>query len=199
MAFRASLRPVALAARSGIASTVRTTRAFHQTPAAMVKVGDKVPYLDVLREGSPANTVNLAEELAAEDGIIIGVPGAYSPGCSQKHIPSYLTHPNLKDAGKVFVVSVNDPFVMSAWGEALDPSGTQGIRFLADPSGEFTKALELDFDATKIFGNHRSKRYALVVQNGKVKSTHIEPDGTGTNESLADKVLGASSKVDWNA
>lgn len=199
MAFRACLRPVALAARSGIASTVRTTRAFHPTPAAMIKVGDGIPHLDVLREGSPANTVNLAEELAAEDGIIIGVPGAFSPGCSQKHIPSYLTHPNLKDAGKVFVVSVNDPFVMSAWGESLDPSGTQGIRFVADPSGEFTKALDLDFDATKIFGNHRSKRYALVVQNGKVKSTHIEPDGTGTNESLADKVLGASSKVDWSA
>ena len=78
MAFRASLRPVALAARSGIASSVRTTRAFHSTPAALVKVGDGVPYLDVLREGSPANTVNLAEELSAEDGIIIGVPGAFS-------------------------------------------------------------------------------------------------------------------------
>ncbi|KKY29420.1 putative tsa family protein [Diaporthe ampelina] len=113
MAFRASLRPVALAARSGIASSVRTTRAFHSTPAALVKVGDGVPYLDVLREGSPANTVNLAEELSAEDGIIIGVPGAFSPGCSQKHIPSYLTHPDLKDAGKVFVVSVNDPFDLS--------------------------------------------------------------------------------------
>lgn len=67
-----------LAARSGIASTVRTTRAFHSTPAALIKVGDKVPYLDVLREGSPANTVNLAEEFSAEDGIIIGVPGAFS-------------------------------------------------------------------------------------------------------------------------
>lgn len=69
---------MALAARSGIASTVRTNRAFHSTPAALVKVGDSVPHLDVLREGSPANTVNLAEELSAEDGIIIGVPGAFS-------------------------------------------------------------------------------------------------------------------------
>ena len=78
MAFRASLRPVALAARSGIASTVRAPRAFHSTPAALVKVGDAVPHSDFLREGSPANTVNLAEELSAEDGIIIGVPGAFS-------------------------------------------------------------------------------------------------------------------------
>lgn len=69
---------MALVARSGIASTVRTTRPFHSTPAALVSVGDSVPHLDVLREGSPANTVNLAEEFAAEDGIIIGVPGAFS-------------------------------------------------------------------------------------------------------------------------
>lgn len=69
---------MALAARSGIASTARTTRAFHSTPAALIKVGDGLPHLDVLREGSPANTVDLAEELSAEDGIIIGVPGAFS-------------------------------------------------------------------------------------------------------------------------
>lgn len=87
------------------------------------------------------------------------------------------------------------------------------IRFLGDPAGEFTKALDLDFDATPIFGNPRSKRYALVIQDGKVKSAHVEPDNTGTNGtsyalapphthlictnlflpavSLADKVLGA--------
>lgn len=69
---------MALAARSGIASTVKATRAFHPTPAALVKVGDAIPHLDVLREASPANTVNLAEEFSAEDGIIIGVPGAFS-------------------------------------------------------------------------------------------------------------------------
>jgi peroxiredoxin 5 len=78
MAFRASLRPLALAARSGLASTGRANRAFHSTPAALVKVGDGVPNLAVLREGSPANTVNLAEEFSADDGIIIGVPGAFS-------------------------------------------------------------------------------------------------------------------------
>ena len=54
------------------------------------------------------------------------------------------------------------------------------IRYLADPAGEFTKALDLDFDATGIFGGHRSKRYALVIQDGVVKSAHVEPDSTGT-------------------
>ncbi|KUI58255.1 Peroxiredoxin-5, mitochondrial [Cytospora mali] len=197
MAFRTSLRPLTLTARSGLASA--TSRGFHSTRPAFVKVGDAIPNLEVLTENSPANKVNLAKELSTGNGIIIGVPGAFSPGCSQKHIPSYLTHPNLTKAGKVFVVAVNDPFVMKAWGEALDPSATHGVRFVADPSAEFTSALELDFDATKIFGNVRSKRYALVVENGKVKSAHVEPDGTGTNESMADKVLGASGSTDWNA
>lgn len=90
MAFSASLRPMALAARSGLASTVRANRAFHSTPAALVKVGDRVPNLDILREGSPANTVNLAEELSAEDGIIIGVPGAFSTSISVLISPAVL-------------------------------------------------------------------------------------------------------------
>lgn len=80
---------MALAARSGIASTVRAPRAFHSTPAALIKVGDSVPHLDVLREGSPGNTVNLAEELSAEDGIIIGVPGAFST-CASHQCPAHL-------------------------------------------------------------------------------------------------------------
>ncbi|KAF3763791.1 Redoxin-domain-containing protein [Cryphonectria parasitica EP155] len=196
MAFRSSLRPLSLAARSSLMSS---SRGFHSTRPAFVKVGDSIPNLEVLAEGSPANKVNLAKELATGKGLIIGVPGAFSPGCSQKHIPSYLKHPNLQDAGKVFVVSVNDPFVMGAWGDALDSSGAIGIRFLADPVAEFTKALDLDFDATKIFGNVRSKRYALVTEDGKVKSTHIESDGTGTNDSMAEKVLGPPTSLDWNA
>jgi len=116
----------------------------------------------------------------------------------------------VKEAGQVFVVSVNDAFVMKAWAEAI--AGQSSVRsflvmvmmlasythelkalqfrFLGDPSAEFTKALDLDFDATKIFGGVRSKRYALVVKDGKISSVHVEPDSTGTNESMADNVLG---------
>lgn len=68
---------------------------------------------------------------------------------------------------------------MKAWGTTLDPSQKSGIRFLADPKAEFTTALDLAFDATAIFGQPRSKRYALVVENGKVKEAHVEPDNTG--------------------
>lgn len=70
---------------------------------------------------------------------------------------------------------------MGAWGTSQDPTGKSGIRFLADPHGELTSALDLSFDSAAIFGNARSKRYALVVENGKVTQAHVEPDNTGLN------------------
>lgn len=105
MSFRTSLRRVALARPAA------ATRAFHTTPRAFVRVGQEIPDLEVLVEDSPGNTVNLAEEFKTGNGYIIGVPAAFSGTCSSQHVPSYMHHAGLKDAGQVFVVSVNDPFV----------------------------------------------------------------------------------------
>jgi 2-Cys peroxiredoxin 5 len=77
-----------------------------------------------------------------------------------------------------------------AWADSLDPSGKSGIRFLGDPTGKFTEALDLSFDSSAIFGNNRSKRYVLLVEDGKVKEAFVEPDNTGLNVSAAEKVLG---------
>ncbi|KAG7145686.1 Peroxiredoxin-5 like protein [Verticillium longisporum] len=184
MAFRAVTRRAAFA-RPAVAA-----RAFHSTPRAFVRVGDEIPDLNVLVEDSPANKVNLADEFKSANGLIIGVPAAFSGTCSASHVPSYINHPKLKEAGSVFVVSVNDPFVMKAWADQMDPAQQTGIRFLGDPTAEFTKALNLGWDGSAIFGGIRSKRYALVVENGTVKSAHVEPDNTGTAVSMADKVLG---------
>ncbi|KAI1357421.1 AhpC/TSA family protein [Xylaria arbuscula] len=186
MSFRA-LRRVPAAVRPMMAAS----RAFHSTPRAFVQVGDAVPDVD-LHENSPANKVNLAKEYGSgiANGVIIGVPAAFSPACSASHVPSYINHPKISEAGQVFVVSVNDSFVTKAWGDQLDPTKLSGIRFLADPTGAFTKALDLGFDVIPVFGNTRSKRYAIVVEDGKVKSVHVEPDNTGTDVSMADKVLG---------
>jgi len=164
-------------------------RTFSTTPRACIKVGDKIPNLDVLVENSPANKVNLSE-LTTGKALIIGVPAAFSPSCSNSHIPGYINHPKLKEAGDVFVVAVNDPFVTKAWGSTLDPTGESGIRFLGDPTASFTTALDLSFDGTAIFGGPRSKRYALEVEDGVVKSLHVEPDNTGLDVSAAEKVLG---------
>ena len=86
---------------------------FHASPRAFVKVGDQIPNVELM-EGSPGNKVSIADELKGK-GLIIGVPAAFSPSCSEKHIPGYMADANLKNAGNVFVVSVN--------GKALiDPS-----------------------------------------------------------------------------
>ncbi|PKS13015.1 hypothetical protein jhhlp_000356 [Lomentospora prolificans] len=188
MAFRAPFSRLSLL-RPAI-SPVVPHRAFHATRAAAVRVGDPVPNLEVLCEDSPGNKVNLAEEFGGGDGIIIGVPAAFSGACSTTHVPGYMNHPKLRNVGRVFVVSVNDAFVMKAWGEQLDPAKQTGIRFLGDPSAAFTKALDLDFDGTAIFGGVRGKRYALVIENGHVAAAYVEPDNTGTSVSLAKNVLG---------
>ncbi|MCJ1294275.1 Peroxiredoxin-5, mitochondrial [Xylographa carneopallida] len=186
---------------------VHARAAFHASSPAYVNVGDHVPNLNVLHENSPGDKVNLAAELVG-NGLIIGVPAAFSPSCSNSHIPGYINHPKLSSAGQVFVVSVNDAFVylfmfpildrsstdlddcsMKAWASALDPSNASGIRFLADPAGEFTRTLDLAFDGGAVFGGDRSKRYALVVEDGKVKQVHVEPDNTGVDVSTAEKVL----------
>jgi hypothetical protein len=75
-----------------------------------VKEGDSIPNID-LYEDSPGNKVNLSKELASGKGVVIGVPAAFSPSCSDTHVPGYIASDKLKDAGKVFVVSVNDAFV----------------------------------------------------------------------------------------
>jgi len=112
---------------------------FHNTAPAFVQKGDAIPDLDVLVENSPGNKVNLAKELKGK-GVIIGVPAAFStyipklelklteifmrtnfltlhplgPACSSTHVPGYISHPKLKQAGQVFVVAVNDPFVYAS-------------------------------------------------------------------------------------
>ena len=95
-------------------------------------------------------------------------------------MPGYLSSDKAKNIDKVFVVSVNDAFVMGAWGKALDPEGqAKNFRYVADASGKFIKALDLDFDASGMLGNFRSKRFAMLTQDGKVKSVHVEPDNIG--------------------
>jgi len=155
----------------------------------MVKVGDSIPNVE-LQEGNPGGKVNLADVLKSGKGIILGVPAAFSPSCSETHVPGYIHSEKTKSAGQVFVVAVNDPFVTKAWADSLDPNGKSGIRFLGDPTAQFNEALDLTFDSTAIFGNHRSKRYALLVEDGKVKEAFVEPDNAGLNVSAAEKVLG---------
>ncbi|CAG8956805.1 hypothetical protein HYFRA_00011194 [Hymenoscyphus fraxineus] len=156
----------------------------------MVQVGDSIPSIE-LQEKAPGNNVDLSKELATGSGIVIGVPAAFSPTCSDTHIPGYIVSPKLKDAGKVFVVSVNDPFVMNAWSKSLSTQfGESSIRFLADPAGAFTRALDLEFPAAAMLGTNRSKRYAMVVKDGKVEKIEVEAVPSDAKVSTAEAILG---------
>ncbi|CAI8050190.1 Peroxiredoxin-5, mitochondrial [Geodia barretti] len=104
-----------------------------------IKVGDTLPSLEV-QEGTPATTVNVKDLFASKKGILFGVPGAFTPGCTKTHLPGYVQDwEKLKAKGVEVVacVSVNDVFVMAAWGEARGADGK--VRMLADHNGAYTK------------------------------------------------------------
>ncbi|XP_014214768.1 peroxiredoxin-5, mitochondrial [Copidosoma floridanum] len=163
-------------------------RSFHATSSNMViSVGDKLPSVD-LYEDTPTNKVNLAELSADKKIIIFAVPGAFTPGCSKTHLPGYVQKADelkCKGYNDIVCVSINDPFVMSAWGKDQNAEGK--VRMLADPTGAFTDAVDLAVDLP-VLGGKRSKRYSMIVENGKVTELNVEPDNTGLSCSLADKI-----------
>jgi peroxiredoxin 5 len=153
----------------------------------VIAVGTKLPGVDLF-ENTPADKINLAEAAAQKTIIVFGVPGAFTPGCSKTHLPGYVQKANeLKSKGvsEIFCISVNDPFVMAAWGKEHGAAGK--VRMLADPKAEFTDAIDLGMDISAL-GGKRSKRYSMVVENGKVKEINVEPDNTGLSCSLADHI-----------
>ncbi|CAH1791554.1 unnamed protein product [Owenia fusiformis] len=154
-----------------------------------LKVGDKLPNISVF-EGTPKDKVSLSELFAGKKGVLFAVPGAFTPGCSKTHLPGYIEKYEAlqgKGAGVVACISVNDPFVMDAWGKAQGADGK--IRMLADATGEFTKAIGMDIDLPPL-GGVRSKRYSMVIEDGEVKAVNQEPDNTGLTCSLADNIMG---------
>ncbi|KAL3267574.1 hypothetical protein HHI36_011692 [Cryptolaemus montrouzieri] len=152
-----------------------------------VKVGDSVPAVDLF-EDNPTNKVNLAELAKGKKIIMFAVPGAFTPGCSKTHLPGYVKRADeLKSQGisEIVCVSVNDPFVMGAWGKDQNTQGK--VRMLADPSAELAKKLDLALNIAPL-GGVRSKRYSMVIEDGKITSLQVEPDGTGLSCSLAEAV-----------
>uniref|UniRef100_A0A0K8SP46 Peroxiredoxin-5 n=2 Tax=Lygus hesperus TaxID=30085 RepID=A0A0K8SP46_LYGHE len=152
--------------------------------AMPVQVGDKIPSVD-LYENSPAEKVNTETLCSGKTVVLFAVPGAFTPGCSKTHLPGYVSDAdNLKSNGvdEIVCVSVNDPFVMAAWGQEHKVNGK--VRMLADPSAAFTKAVDLATDLPPL-GGTRSKRYSMVIKDGVVTELNVEPDGTGLTCSLA--------------
>lgn len=142
-----------------------------------ITTGAKLPEAKLLQVGANGpEAVDLGAKLKGRKVVIFGLPGAYTGVCTTAHVPSFIrTIEKFKAKGveEVICVSVNDPFVMKAWGEATGGAAA-GITFLGDADGSFTKAIGLDFDAPPagLFG--RSKRYALLADDGVVSTLHLE-------------------------
>lgn len=152
-----------------------------------VKVGDSIPSVDLF-EGTPMNKVNISDLAKGKKVVLFAVPGAFTPGCSKTHLPGYVKKADdLKAQGisEIVCVSVNDPFVMGAW--AKDQNAEGKVRMLADPSAELAKKLDLAVDIPPL-GGLRSKRYSMVIDDGKITSLQVEPDGTGLSCSLVDAI-----------
>ena len=151
-----------------------------------IQVGQHVPegtLSEVIEEETPGcalgpNNFPVSKLVAGKKVVVFGLPGAFTPTCSAKHVPSYLAHfAELKSRGvdEIWCVSVNDAFVMGAWGRDQKSGGK--IRMLADGSAIWTKALGLDQDLTPKGMGVRSLRYSMLIDDGVVKSLHIEAPG----------------------
>ena len=156
-----------------------------------VKVGDKVPSVKIKRmTAEGVKDVDTGELFAGKKVVLFALPGAFTPTCSAKHLPGFVDkNADLKNKGVDLVacLSVNDAFVMDAWGKSQNVGDK--VAMLADGNGDFTKAMGLEMDGTGFGMGHRSKRYAMVVDNGVVKSLEVEAPGK-FEVSSADAVLG---------
>jgi glutaredoxin/glutathione-dependent peroxiredoxin len=152
-----------------------------------IKVGDRVP------DGKLAETtefdsatqcamapkeVNVADALKGKKVAIFGLPGAYTPTCSAKHVPSYLSNRDqlmAKGVNEIWCVATNDGFVMAHWGR--DQKALGKIRFLGDGSAAWTKALGLELDLNARGMGTRMQRFSMLVDNGVVKQLNVEAPG----------------------
>lgn len=155
-----------------------------------ISVGDKIPnvQLRVLGASGMPEPVNSLDVLGKGKVVLFAVPGAFTPGCSMVHLPGYVKNRDaLKAKGveTIACISVNDPWVVDAWGKA---QGADGIVMLAD-SGDFTKAVGLEMDGSAFGLGTRSQRYSAVLVDGVVTEINVE-DGPGVTVSACEVVLG---------
>ena len=151
-------------------------------------IGDQVPDVNVFELVEQVPQVIRRETLfSSQQVVLFGVPGAYTPTCSAKHLPGFLDHYDdlrRRGADSVICIAVNDPFVMDAWGQAQEVKGR--IRMVADGDGGFTRAMGLRLDLG-VFGlGKRSKRYAMIVDDGVIKHFNVEAGPFVGSSSAAD-------------
>lgn len=143
-----------------------------------IKINDAVPSVKVKAiVGGEASDIDTAELFSTGKSVLFGVPGAFTPTCSQTHLPGYVVHADtIADKGidRIICMSVNDAFVMGAWGKT---SNAEALTLLADGNADFAKALGLEFDGSGFGMGLRCKRFSAIIDNGIVTHLFIENPG----------------------
>ena len=156
-----------------------------------ISPGDNIPdgQLTTMTSEGP-QPMSVEEIFSGRKIVLFAVPGAFTPTCHNQHLPGFLQHADeLKSNGvdTIACISVNDVFVMDAW--AKQSGAKDKILFLADGNGDFAKSIGMELDASAFGMGIRSKRYSMVVDDGVVKSLHVEPEAGQADETSAEKIL----------
>ena len=156
-----------------------------------IQVGDSIPSAKLMQGTAEGPKEISTEELfGGKTVVLFGVPGAFTPTCSAKHLPGFKEKADelkAKGVDTIACVSVNDVFVMKAW--AADQGITDEVLLLADGNGDFTRAVGLEFDGSKFGMGLRSQRYSLIAKDGVVETLNVE-EGGEFKVSSADYMLG---------
>jgi peroxiredoxin len=151
-----------------------------------IKIGDRLPegtlseFIETETAGCSLgpNTFQVADLVKGKKIVIFGLPGAYTPTCSAQHVPGFVQHAaelKAKGVDEIRCISVNDAFVMGAWGREQKATGI--VRMMADGNATFSKALGLDADFSKYGMGTRSQRYSMLVEDGVVRQLNVEQGG----------------------
>ncbi len=157
----------------------------------MISTGEALPDATLIQMGEEGpEEVRISDKTKDRKVVIFAVPGAFTGTCTTAHVPSFIRTKaqfDAKGVDEIICVAVNDPFVMTAWGESTGATEA-GLTMLSDATSEFTKAIGMDFDAPPVGLISRSKRYAMLVQDGKVVALNLE-ENPGTCEISAGESL----------
>ncbi|QSX77393.1 peroxiredoxin [Agrilutibacter solisilvae] len=142
-----------------------------------IQAGDRIPEVALTHILDGVQTIDTRTLFDGKNVVLFAVPGAFTPTCSERHLPGFVQHFDqfLARGISVACVSVNDPFVMQAWGQSQGVP--EGLIMLADGNADFTRAMGLELDASGYGMGIRSKRYALYAQDGVVKKLFVESPG----------------------
>ena len=156
-----------------------------------IQVGDRLPAVNLKQlTADGIKDVSISELTGGRKVVLFAVPGAFTPTCSEKHLPGFVEQAEAikaKGVDAILCVAVNDPFVVGAWEKARNVGGK--VRMLSDGNAEFTRALGLDFDGSAVGLGTRSKRYAMVVDDGTVKTLLVEDAPAQAEKSSAAAIL----------